>query len=45
MKTLEFDEKIHEDDTKLKKVLKRHGWVMGHEWGLHGGTRKMGAWG
>jgi hypothetical protein len=30
MKMLEFDKKIHNDDAKLKKGLKHHGWVMGH---------------
>jgi hypothetical protein len=30
---------------KVEKGLKRHGWVMGHGWGFHGGTWKMGAWG
>jgi len=30
---------------KIAKGLKRHGWVMGHGWGLHGRTWKMGAWG
>ncbi len=30
---------------KIAKGLKRHGWVMGHGWGLHGGTWKMGGWG
>jgi len=30
---------------KVAKGLKRHGWVMGHGWGSHGGTWKMGAWG
>jgi hypothetical protein len=29
MKTLKFGRKIHNDDTKLKKSLKRLGWVMG----------------
>jgi hypothetical protein len=29
----------------LKKGLKHHGWVMGHGWGSHGGTWKMGGWG
>jgi hypothetical protein len=28
---------------KIAKGLKHHGWVMGHGWGLHGGTWKMGA--
>jgi hypothetical protein len=36
MKTLEFNRKIHDNDAKLKKGLKRHRWVMGHGWGLHG---------
>jgi len=36
MKTLEFDRKIHDDNVKLKKGLKHHGWVMGHGWGLDG---------
>jgi hypothetical protein len=44
MKMLEFDKKIHDDDAKLKKGLNFHGWVMGHGWGLHGGTWKMGGW-
>jgi hypothetical protein len=30
---------------KVEKVLKRHGWVMGHGWRSHGGTWKMGGWG
>ncbi len=29
---------------ELKKGLKHHGWVMGHGWGLHGGTWNMGGW-
>jgi hypothetical protein len=36
MKMIEFGRKIHDDDAKLKKGLKCHGWVMGHGWGLHG---------
>ncbi len=30
---------------KVEKGLKHYGWVMGHGWGLHGGTWKMGTWG
>jgi hypothetical protein len=45
MKSLEFSRKIHDDDVKLKKGLKCHGWVMGHGWGLHRRTWKMGGWG
>ncbi len=30
---------------KFLKGLKCHGWVMGHAWGLHGGTWKMDGWG
>jgi hypothetical protein len=45
MKTLEFNKKIHGDNERLKKGLKCHGWVMGHGWGSHGGTWKMGCWG
>jgi hypothetical protein len=29
MKTSKFGRKIHDNDAKLKKGLKRHGWVMG----------------
>jgi hypothetical protein len=39
MKTSKFGRKIHGDNAKLKKGLKRHGW------GLHVGTWKMGGWG
>jgi hypothetical protein len=45
MKTSKSSRKIHGDDARLKKGLKRHGWVMGHGWRLHGGTWKMGRWG
>jgi hypothetical protein len=45
MNMSKFDRKIHDDDVKLKKGLKYHGWVMGHGWGSHGGTWKMGGWG
>jgi hypothetical protein len=34
--------KIHDNNVELKKGLKHHGWVMGHGWGLHGGTWNMG---
>ncbi len=30
---------------KVEKGLNCHGWVMGHGWGSHGGTSKMGEWG
>jgi hypothetical protein len=30
MKTSEFDKRKHDDNAKLKKGLKHHGWVMGH---------------
>jgi hypothetical protein len=30
---------------KVEKGLKCHGSIMGHGWGLHMGTWKMGAWG
>ncbi len=30
---------------KVEKGFKHHGWVMGHGWGTHGGTWKMGTWG
>jgi hypothetical protein len=37
MKTLEFDKKIHNNDAKLKKGLKHHGWVVdGDCTGEHG---------
>jgi hypothetical protein len=33
MNTSEFDKNIHDNDAKLKKGLKRYGWVIGHGWG------------
>jgi len=30
---------------EVEKGLKHHGWVMGHGWGSHGETWKMGTWG
>ncbi len=45
MKTSKFNKKTHGDSAKLKKGLKRQGWVMRHGWGSHGGTPKMGEWG
>jgi hypothetical protein len=33
------------ESRKVEIFLKHHGWVMGHGWGLHGGTWKMGGWG
>jgi hypothetical protein len=32
MKMSEFGKNIHDDNAKMKKSLKRHGWVMGHGW-------------
>jgi hypothetical protein len=32
MKTSKFDKKIHNNDVKLKKGLKHHGW----SWGMDG---------
>jgi hypothetical protein len=45
MKTSEFNKTIHVDNEKLNKNLNCHGWVMGHGWGSHGRTWKMGGWG
>jgi hypothetical protein len=44
MKMSEFGKNIHDNDVKLKKCLKCHGWVMGHGWGSHEKTWKMGGW-
>jgi hypothetical protein len=41
MQTLEIGRKIHGDDAKLKKGLKRHGWVMGLE---EDRTKEHGKW-
>jgi hypothetical protein len=45
MKTSKFGKKNTWWQCEVEKNLKHHGWVMGHGWGSHGGTWKMGAWG